>query len=191
MATQQREVIERTGPCRVCGFDPDGLATTDAPVAARSIARRWRELFDHAGQDDGAHSLLHQRAPSGWSAVERAAHVAEVFGRKAERLRQVWERETPPLDEVGIDAARADTGAADPSDTVAAVAADAEHLARVLERYEDGGWDRIGIRRGQPVNAVQLAREAIHEGAHHLRLCEHDIEALAGEALDTDDEETA
>lgn len=175
--------------CEACGFDPDQLAPTDAAVAARSLARRWRELLDSVAEcEDDGEALLRQRLAGGWSPLERVGHVVDVFERKAQRLMRVWETERPVLDEVGINAGRASAATGDRADLVAHLGAAAEQLASVIERYDGEEWHRTGVRAGQPVTAWQLAAEAIHEASHHLRSCRDDLAAVCAHPRDGQEE---
>lgn len=78
-----------------CGFDTAAFSTGDAAVAARPLARRWRELFaDVADSGDDGESLLREPMSSGWSAGSRggetltAAHlVQEAIHEAAHHLR--------------------------------------------------------------------------------------------------------
>lgn len=178
------------GACEACGFDPAQLSPPDAAVAARSLARRWRELLEGVvDREDDGEALLRQRATSGWSPLERVSHVVEVFEGKAERLLRVWEHEHPVLDEVGIDAGRATAARSKPDDLLAQLSGAAERLARVIDRYDGTEWDRTGLRDGHPVTAWQLAAEAIHEASHHLRACRDELAAVCQHPIDGEEAE--
>jgi len=175
--------------CQACGFDPDQLAPSDAVVAARSLARRWRELLDAVVErEDDAQSLLRQRFAGGWSPLERVGHVSDVFERQAERLMRVWQQERPALDEVRSEARPASAAAAH-ADLLAQLDAAAERLAKVIERFDGGDWDRAGARAGQPVTAWQLVAEAVHEASHHLRACRDELSAVSAHHVDAEEEE--
>lgn len=91
MAVREDALNER---CETCGFDRTQLSPADIATAARSLGRRWRELFDRAQADDGAHRL-HRHLPSGWSVVGHGGHVVDVLERKAVALAAVRERHRP------------------------------------------------------------------------------------------------
>ncbi len=57
-----------------------------------------------------------------------------------------------------------------PSDVPAALDTAAERLALVIDRATGDDWKRTGSRAGTPVTALDIAREAVHEGAHQLRI---------------------
>ena len=183
-------VFGAQGVCEDCGFDPAGLAPGDAATAARSFARRWRELLDGvAEREEGGEMLLRQRSATGWSALERAGHVATTLEHGSEVLLQVWEHERPALDEAGS----ADTGRslalqADRGVLLARLSAAAERLARVIERYEGPDWARTGLRAGQPISAWELATQVVHEASHHLRACRHELAAVCTHSIESEAE---
>lgn len=45
----------------------------------------------------------------------------------------------------------------------------AERLARTIDSAGGDAWSRAGSRGGETVQAIDIAREAVHEGAHQLR----------------------
>lgn len=179
-------VVDARGHCEACGFDPDQLAPPDAAVAARSLARRWRELLDGVAQrEEDGEMLLRRRFDSGWSPLERAGHVTGVFEHTAEGLLRVWERERPALDGPGgDDAGRGLAVTTGRGDLLAHLGGAAERLARVVEHYDGAEWDRTGLRAGQEVTAWQLAAEAVYEASHHLRACNDELAAACGHPLD-------
>lgn len=179
------------GVCGECGFDAEGLGPGDAAVAARSLARRWRELLDGvAAREDDGELLLRRRLDRGWSPLERAGHVTGVFEHTAEELLRVWEHEQPLLGEPGgDDAGRGLAVKRERGDLLAQLGAAAERLARVIERYEGPDWDRAGVRGDEPVSAWQLATDAIHEGSHHLRACRDELAAACAHPVDGEEDE--
>lgn len=176
-------------PCPRCGFDGDELAPGDAAVAARSLSRRWRDLLcGIAGREPAGDAVLHQSLAGGASVLERAGFVAETFRRSAHHLAQVWVHDRPAID--GDDPA---DSAPEPAETqlddrVEALSVAAEQLAVRIGAFEGDAWDRAGLRSGQPVGALQLARDAIHEGVHHLRLTRDALAALDELPIEEDDD---
>jgi len=167
--------------CAECGFDPAAFSTGDGAVAARSLARRWRELFAAVAETDDGESLLREPMSSGWSAVDRAGRVARVFSRCAGDLDRVWALDNP---EVETDDALCREGWPAPSERLVELTSSAERLAHAIDRYDGDAWARLGNRGGQPLTAAQLVEEAIHEGAHHLRLARRELAEACDAALD-------
>ena len=183
MAVRPHALDER---CDTCGFEWGQLSPPDAAVAARSLGRRWRELLETAlGDDDGA-DLVHRHHAGGWSIVGHGAHVAEVFERKAVALAAVRDHHRPVLP-ADIEAPHAADDTADPADVAGDITGAAEMLARTMESISGDDWLRVGILVGRDVTAAHLARDAVHEAAHHLRAAEA---ALADAGVAGGDEES-
>ena len=162
--------------CGECGFVPAGLAPGDASVAVRSFPRRWRELLAPDGfLDDDA--ISYRRSPEEWSALDYAAHLADALRIATDRLARVRTAERPLLAEVpGQPSAPVE----DDSSVEMVLARLGDNCARVAAEIDKTGpddWQRVGMRRRQEVSALQLAREAVHEGAHHLRDAERVLSA--------------
>ncbi len=52
-------------------------------------------------------------------------------------------------------------------ETLTALGSAGEALAERIESFDGADWGRSGTRDGEPVTALELAHEAIHEGVHH------------------------
>jgi hypothetical protein len=170
--------------CPICGFDPEQLSPGDAVVAVRSFPRRWRRLFtavlEH--EDDGE-ALLHAPLGGGSSPAARLHRVMVVFQRTVRHLDQLWSQQDPALDEVGEDGL--DRATTTPVSTLLDdLVAVAGRLAAAIERYRGEQWSRSGHRRGDQVTALDLAREAIHEASHDLRVCREDLARVGAYELD-------
>jgi len=168
MAVRRHALDDR---CGTCGFERAQLSPPDAAVAARSLGRRWRELLELVlGDDDGA-DLVHRHQPGGWSVVGHGAHVAEILERKAVALAAVRDHHRPVLP-ADIEAPHASDDTVDAADVAGDIAGSAEMLARTIESISGDDWLRVGIVVGRDITAARLARDAIHEAAHHLRAAE-------------------
>lgn len=167
--------------CAECGFDPAAFSTGDAAVAARSLARRWRELFAAVAETDDGERLLREPMSTGWSAADRVSRVAGVFSRCARDLDRVWALDKP---EVETDGALCREGWPAPSKRLVELTSSAERLADAIDRYDGDAWARVGRRGGETVTAAQLVEEAVHEGAHHLRLARRELAEACDAALD-------
>lgn len=178
--------LDRRSHCRDCGFDSANVNPADAAVAVRSYARRWRELFRRVADDEAAGEvMLHWQLASGWRPVDRVRRLVHVFDRLATQLELVWAKDDPYLDALG------DVPAAVPSgseDALCELDRATERLAEVIDRYEGDQWCRVGDRIGGPVTALQIAREAVHEGSHQLRACRRDLEKACERMLDDEPE---
>jgi len=165
--------------CDECGFRPNDVPPSDAAVAARSFARRWRELFTAVTEHEQRGSaLLVEPLVGGVSAVDRAARVVGAFGQAADDLERIWAHDSPPLPSTERNLAGG------PSAIVAELGRVSERLSRAIERFESDQWRRTGRRDEQPVTALDVARDAIHVGSHELRACRRALEEACEQPLD-------
>jgi hypothetical protein len=170
--------------CPICGFDPEQLSPGDAVVAVRSFPRRWRRLFTAVlEQEDNGEALLHTPLGGGSSSAERLHRVTVVFHGTVRQLDELWSQDDPALDEVGEDGL--DRATATPVSTLLDdLVAVAGRLAGAIERYRGEQWGRSGHRRGDQVTALDLAREAIHQASHDLRVCREDLARVCAHEID-------
>ena len=162
-------LVTAGGPCPDCGLDAGAVDRADLAPSVLAEARSWEDdLADLAADDE---SLRRRPQPETWSAVEYAAHVADVFRIFAERVRRCRLEDDPELgwwdqDAFAVEGRYNERSAAD---VRAAVADGAVALALALPRLDDAAsWERPGTRRGQERFTVDsLARFALHESAHH------------------------
>lgn len=181
--------LDRRSHCRECGFDSATVSPHDAAVAVRSYPRRWRELFDRVTTAEAlGEEMLHWQLASGWRSVDRVRRLVHVFDRLATQLELVWAKDEPYLDALG-DTPTSVSSASD--DALEELARASEQLAEVIDRYEGDQWRRTGDRIGGPVTALQIVREAVHEGSHQLRACRRDLEKVCDRALDEVESEAA
>ena len=155
--------------CATCGFRGPTLGPRDAIVAIRSLPRRYRTALAVLADDDPAADLFAQRPRTGWwSALELAGHVRDVLHAKEKRLRRVNLEQEPA---VGEEPEIPPTGVEEqgPEAILSALEYNAEQLARTAESIVAHDWVRTGRRADGPVSALDLLREAVHEGTHHLR----------------------
>ena len=146
------------------------MPPADAVVAVRGFARRYRAPLSRLlpGEDE---TLLRTRpAPETWSALEYTAHVRDVFRRYAGWVDLVLTQDRPvlegPTPDEEVVAGRYNEQV--PAEVAEELAREAEVLAVALEAVPDDGWERVGLRRGEPRSVATFARTAVHEGSHHL-----------------------
>jgi hypothetical protein len=157
--------------CAECGYDYDTVAPGDAIVAVRSFARRYRAPLTRFLSGEDPDDVLRRRPdPATWSALEYAAHVRDVFALYQHRIRRALIEDHPRFRPVDPDAAAADGGYAglDPATVADELAANAESLAVTLDGVEPDDWTRAGLRDGEELSVLWMARQAVHEGSHHL-----------------------
>ncbi|CAA9260446.1 MAG: hypothetical protein AVDCRST_MAG50-2970 [uncultured Acidimicrobiales bacterium] len=157
------------GNCTACGYQPQTVSPSDAVVALRSFPRRFRAaLAIHLDDPDPSGTLTSAPYPGGWSALEHAGHVRDILHALDLRLHRVLREDTPTLPETP----QTPPGGANeqgPEVVLAALTVNAEQLARTVSAVPGSDWLRRARRGGQDVTVLELAREAVHEGVHHLK----------------------
>lgn len=178
---------DRRSPCRDCGFDGSTVSPGDAAVAARSFARRWRELFHEVAEHDPrGDAILHLQLASGWRPVDRVRRLVHVFDRLATQLEHVWAKDDPYLDGIADEPAAVSSST---DDALRELDRAAGRLAEVIDRYDAEQWSRTGRRIGGSVTALEVALEAIHEGSHQLRVCQRELERQLGRRLAVEEDD--
>jgi hypothetical protein len=152
--------------CRVCGFPSDELRTTDVTVALSSLPRWWRQVL-HSGAGP---EVLRRRVPGDCrSPLEHGAYVCGELRMKAGQLARLRDEDDALLDRVVIDAPRAADNDEDPDVVLAEIGQHAIHFVKLVVDMPPTIWWRTGRRHRRPVTGLELVREAVHEGVHHLR----------------------
>ena len=149
-------------PCPDCGFDPAPLSPPDAIVALRSFGRRFAEIGAGDPDDEDARG----DAPTD-ETLAAAAAAAAAITTSGEQLRQVLVENSPTL---GPAPAVGGAPATAPSDAIDRLRTAAEGVADLAAAQPASAWTRTGRRGGQEVTAGDLLREAVHAGAHELRV---------------------
>lgn len=166
--------------CPECGLDYATISPPDAKVAIRSYPRRYRSALAAALDDEADEGLIRRRPDATtWSALEYTVHVADLFELFATIVRRMYDETNPTIDFWDVDA-RAESeryAEADPRSTLDRLEAAAEALATALDRVEGEGWHRTATFPFGERELLQMARNAVHEGSHHLRDVERVLEA--------------
>lgn len=160
-----------------CGHDPDGLTPAEAVATLRSLARRWRSALAFDLDSAEPESVLTSRPVGGWSALEHAGHVRDVLHSLCIRLQRVLREDDPVLPETHL---TPPSGANEqgPGVVLAALSLTADQLIETIETTPATEWHRSGRRCGEMISAIDLVREAVHEGVHHLQEASTQIEDL-------------
>ena len=159
-----------TGACTTCGFVAAAITPEDAVVALRSFPSRWRIALAHHLDDTDPEGVLAGRPTANdWSALEHAGHVRDVLHALDIRLQRVLREDEPVLPETHI---TPPSGANEQGLAVvmAALTVSTDQFSQTIELVPSAAWSRKGRRNGEIVSALDLIREAVHEGTHHLGL---------------------
>lgn len=172
--------------CPECGLDYDTVKPGDAKAAIRSFPRRYRAALAAAMEDDTDEGLIRRRPEPGvWSALEYAAHVADIFDCMADIVRDMRTKDRPTLDMFDADerATSARYAEQDPNDVLDRLAANGERLASEVEAVEPDDWtSRTATFPWGDRDLLTMVRNAVHEGSHHLRDVERVLDAARGRA---------
>jgi hypothetical protein len=158
--------------CPECGLDYDTVSPQDAAVAVRSFPRRYRALMVTPGSEDGPDAVFRRRAhPSTWSALEYTAHVADRLDHLGPAILRITRENSPVIaffdnDERAIAQAY---NSIERTEVLGWLDLACAELASVLGDVVPDDWTRTGVVAGVEKDALTLARDGVHEGAHHLR----------------------
>lgn len=167
----------------MCGLDDGTVSPLDAAVAVRSFPRRYRALLATPEPDDGPDAVWRRRPhPSTWSALEYTAHVADRLDHLGPAILRVTRENTPEI--AGFDGdERAVTKAYNNLDRVEVLGwldLACDELASVIDGVRPDDWARTALVAGVERDALALARDGVHEGAHHLRDVQTVLKAVRG-----------
>lgn len=158
--------------CPDCGLDYDTISPSDAEVAIRSYPRRFRNALAAALDDEADEGLVRRRPePATWSALEYTVHVADLYEFFAGAFRRMYDETNPTIAMWDPDerAASERYRHADPRATLDRLDAASNALVGALDRVDPEGWSRTAEFPFGSRTILQMARNAVHEGSHHLR----------------------
>jgi hypothetical protein len=104
-----------------------------------------------------------------WSAIEYAAHAAEVLHSTSKRLILVFEQADRDVSPPHLEAVRASARTESVESVLASLGSACRLLARVVDYTPDPLWDQTARRNGRSVTARDLLTDALHEAHHHAR----------------------
>ena len=169
-------------PCATCGFVADAVAPSDAIAGLQSFPSRWRStLALHLDDPDPEAALVGRPAPMAWSALEHAGHVRDVLHAFDIRLQRILREDEPVLPETHV---TPPSGANEQGMAVvlAALTVSADQLATTVALVPSSAWTRTARRAGRTISAIDLVREAVHEGTCHLHMATETLVELRSAA---------
>ncbi len=169
--------------CPECGLDYDTVSPPDAAVALRTMPRRYRSAVAAALEDDADEGLIRRRPEeSTWSALEYTAHVADLYELFTTIVRRMFDEDAPTIDFWDPDARAADQNynAADPAAVLDRLEAATASLVAAVERVDADSWRRTATFPFGDRDLLTMVRNAVHEGAHHLRDVASSLDAARG-----------
>jgi hypothetical protein len=102
------------------------------------------------------------------TAVDEAGQAAEAIAALGADLRRVLIQDNPALTTHEGDAESARHGG-DPATALARLSDATAAVASLADDQPGEAWARTGSRSEGPVSALELLRDAVHAGVHHLR----------------------
>jgi hypothetical protein len=149
----------------------------------RSFPRRYRALLVTPGSQDGPDAVFRRRVDaSTWSALEYAAHVADRLDHLGPAIRQITFENSPTITFFDNDQRAADQAynTLERTEVLGWLDLACAELASVLDGVRAEDWTRRGLVDGVEKDALTLARDGVHEGAHHLRDVQHVLAKVRG-----------
>jgi hypothetical protein len=135
------------------------------------MGRRYRPPLTRGLKDEDLDTVIRTRpSPQTWSALEYACHVRDVMALYDFRIAQAIASDRPEVPAMGRDVVAVERAynTQDPVQVVSELATEADRLAERLASVTADGWDRVVTRDGQELSVTWMARNAVHEGNHHL-----------------------
>jgi hypothetical protein len=174
--------------CPECGLDYDTISPRDASGAVRTFPRRYRAVLTHFEPGEDADEIVRQRpAPDVWSALEYTAHVAQTLDLMAPTIRQIATEDHPHLYAFDPDKQAEEQSYNEwpLMQAIAELESACADLSMAIEYVGADEWTREGSYDWGDREAIDVARNAVHEGSHHLR----DVKKVLGQVLGRDVEE--
>jgi hypothetical protein len=159
------------------------VSPQDALVAVRSFPRRYRALLVTPGLQDGPDAVFRRRPdPSAWSALEYTAHVADRLDHLGPAIRRTTFENEPSIEVFDNEQRAADQAynTLERSEVLGWLDLACGELASVIEGVRADDWTRTALLPTGRRDALTLARDGVHEGAHHLRDVHRVLDAVRG-----------
>lgn len=173
--------------CPECGLDYDTISPRDAAGAVRTFPRRYRNVLTHFGPDEDLEEVIRTRpAPDVWSALEYTAHVAQTLDLMAPNIRQIVNEDNPHLYTFDPDEQAEEQ---DYNDwtllmAVSELESACADLSMAIEYTPSDAWNRKGTFDYGEREAIDIARNAVHEGSHHLRDIRRGLSQILGREVE-------
>jgi hypothetical protein len=157
-------------PCSECGVDVRPIAATDLADRLHQSIDAW---IDHLeGPDARPDQLIARPAPSTWSAVEYACHVADVMDLFQHRIFLMLTEDDPTFESWDPEAAAEQYAGRSPHDAAQLLRGASNRLGNVFDSLAPHLWERTGQRAdGAAFTVLSLSQYFMHDNLHHL----HDV----------------
>ena len=168
--------------CARCGFEARTVSPADALAAIRSFPRRYRRQLQDALLDlDFGDRIITTRPNGSWSALELTAHVRDALHVFEKRMQRIVQEDAPSLADAELEVPPTTAHDQGVELVLATLLSTSDEFARAASRVSGDDWIRKGTLGGADVSALDVLREAVHDGAHHLRDLENVLTAARSE----------
>ena len=154
--------------CTACGIAYPAVTVDAARAAIALLPGRYAAALRGVPEE----ALRRRPEPAVWSAIEYLCHVRDVYAVFTIRLHRARTETDPPLESMLNDlrARRFDYAHAELRPVVDQLRAHVTGFLAELDRVGVADWGRPVHRYpGEQRTTLWLARQAAHEGRHHLR----------------------
>jgi hypothetical protein len=153
--------------CPECAVDVRTIAAADLAAQLYESIDAWTELL--TGPDANPQWLMARPAPTTWSAVEYACHVADVMDLFQHRIFLMITEDNPTFDSWDPDTAALSYATRSPQQAVSLLQGASNRLGDVFDSLAPSLWDRTGARSdGAGLTVLSLSRYFMHDNLHHL-----------------------
>ena len=157
--------------CGECGFAYDGCDPATTPDQLRRFGSRYAVPLSRGLRDEDLDAVLRVRPAEGvWSALEYACHVRDALQVYDHRIEKVLTEHRPSFRQMGRDSLAGELryNEQDPAAVADELTAASTAIADRVAAVPEDGWERVGVREGEELSVAWMARNAVHEGEHHL-----------------------
>jgi hypothetical protein len=169
--------------CEECGIVYDEITPHMASGTMRMLPRRYRNVLTHFEPDEDLEALIRQRPAEGvWSALEYTAHVAQTLDLMAPAIRQIALEDNPHLFSVDPDEQADEQDYNDWTllQAIGELESACADLSMAIEYVKSTDWSRKGTFDYGEREAIDVARNAVHEGNHHLMDIKRGLSSILG-----------
>ena len=158
--------------CPECGFDFDACDPRETPALLRAFPDRYRVPLERGLPGEDLDAILRARpAPTTWSALEYACHVRDSFALYDERVTTTVKEDRPSFPRMRRDELVVERGLQPPGPRRRCSPASRPRSGPSPSSSSTSAttrWDRRAYRDDLEMSVAWMARNAVHEGRHHL-----------------------
>jgi hypothetical protein len=176
--------------CSECGLEYDSISPRDAAQALRSYPRRYRAVIGPFKDDEDV--LRRQPDANTWSALEYTAHVADILEAMTPQLVEIAQKDNPRIDdpiEPDHRAAERRYNEMEPEAALEWLQRSASSAAETIDGLSASDFSRKATYPYGERELIDVVRNMVHEGYHHLRDIERVLRAVVGRPISFDDDD--